>query len=110
QGHTDTVNSASFSPDGERIVTASSDNTARVWDMTGNLVAELQGHTDTVNSASFSPDGERIVTASSDNTARVWLVGSLDQLLAQGCQWLRDYFISHPKQLETLQVCQNNQI
>ncbi|MBE9000339.1 hypothetical protein IQ274_19365, partial [Nostoc sp. LEGE 12447] len=77
EGHTREVNSASFSLDGERIVTAS-DDTARVWDMTGNLVAQLQGHTDRVNSASFSPDGERIVTASWDKTARVWdMTGNL---------------------------------
>ncbi|MGJ5633251.1 nSTAND1 domain-containing NTPase, partial [Nostoc sp. CALU 1950] len=78
EGHTREVISASFSPDGERIVTASYDNTARVWDMTGNLVAELQGHRSSVISASFSPDGERIVTASEDKTARVWdMTGNL---------------------------------
>ena len=32
KAHTNWVLSASFSPDGRRIVTASSDNTARVWD------------------------------------------------------------------------------
>ena len=32
-GHDETVRSAQFSPDGTRIVTASSDGTARVWDM-----------------------------------------------------------------------------
>jgi WD40 repeat protein len=30
--HTDTVRRAAFSPDGKRVVTASSDNTARLWD------------------------------------------------------------------------------
>jgi WD40 repeat protein/tetratricopeptide (TPR) repeat protein/archaellum biogenesis ATPase FlaH len=72
KGHTSTVNSASFSPDGKRILTASSDNTARVWDVSGKLLATLTGHTSYVISASFSPDGKRILTASSDNTARVW--------------------------------------
>ena len=72
QGHTGLVNSANFSADGSKIVTASSDNTARVWDVKGTLIAELKGHTDRVNSANFSVDGSKIVTASSDNTARVW--------------------------------------
>lgn len=35
------------------VITASSDNTARVWDaMTGKIVAELDGHTSPVITAS----------------------------------------------------------
>ncbi|HBL26326.1 MAG TPA: hypothetical protein DD490_05770 [Acidobacteria bacterium] len=74
------VASASFSPDGARIVTASYDNTARLWsrgeDGAWTSVA-LEGHQSRVNSASFSPDGTRIVTGSDDHTARVWDVGWL---------------------------------
>ncbi|WP_199249993.1 tetratricopeptide repeat protein [[Phormidium] sp. ETS-05] len=106
-GHQGWVFSASFSPDGEHIVTASLDNTARVWDTTGKLVAELTGHQGWVISASFSPDGKRIVTASDDNTARVWPLGNLDELLAWGCDWLQDYLVTHPKELEKLKICQN---
>jgi energy-coupling factor transporter ATP-binding protein EcfA2/cell division protein FtsB len=71
--HPDGVLSAAFSPDGERIVSASSDGTARVWnaDSTGKEL-RLEGHRDIVNSAAWSPDGRRIVTASYDGTARVW--------------------------------------
>ena len=64
---------ASFSADGSRVVTASQDKTARVWDAaTGLPVGEPLRHERTVHSASFSPDGSRIVTASDDKTARVW--------------------------------------
>ena len=68
------MKSAAFSPDGKRIVTASSDKTARIWDAaSGKPIGEpLKGHEDAVNSAAFSPDGRRIVTGSWDKTARIW--------------------------------------
>jgi WD40 repeat protein len=73
----DIIQSATFSPDGKLVVTASSDNFARVWDAaTGALVRELKGHESRLESASFSPDGKSVVTASYDNTARVWDVAT----------------------------------
>jgi WD40 repeat protein len=73
EGHTAELTSAAFSRDGRRIVTASRDATAKVWDAaTGTLVATLSGHGASVDSAAFSPDSSRIVTASIDHTARLW--------------------------------------
>ena len=74
------VNSAAYSPDGRRIVTASDDGTARVWDAeSGQQMMELK-HMFGVNSAAYSPDGRWIVTASWDNTARVWWADVEDML------------------------------
>jgi WD40 repeat protein len=71
-----------FSPDGQRIVTASADKTARLWNAAnGQLLAKLEGHTARVNRAVFSPDGQRIVTASDDATARVYRVLLLSDLV-----------------------------
>jgi tetratricopeptide (TPR) repeat protein/tRNA A-37 threonylcarbamoyl transferase component Bud32 len=67
KGHT-----ASYSPDGTRIITASPDGTAKVWDAkTGAEILTLKGHENWVYWATFSPDGTRIVTASQD-TVKVW--------------------------------------
>ncbi len=72
-GHCDVVLSAVYSPDGTRIVTASFDKTARIWDArTGVQLTVLAGHGEIVVSAGYSPDGLRIVTASADKTARIW--------------------------------------
>ncbi|MCG8422650.1 MAG: protein kinase [Proteobacteria bacterium] len=69
----DVVHRAAFSPDGRRIVAASFDMTARVWNADGSGTATvLRGHQGRLFTAAFSPDGSRIVTASFDKTARVW--------------------------------------
>ena len=45
RGHDGTVRMASFSPEGRRIVTASEDTTARVWEAeTGTQIVVLKGH------------------------------------------------------------------
>jgi WD40 repeat protein len=74
-GHAAEVTVAAFSPDGTRIVTASADNTARIWDAaSGRSLMVLRDHTAEVTAAAFSPDGTRIVTASWDKTARIWRI------------------------------------
>ncbi|NNH67888.1 P-loop NTPase fold protein [Rhizobium laguerreae] len=83
KAHAGNVASAAFSPDGARIVTASTDGTARIWNAaTGKRLNELSGHTGVVKSAAFSPDGRRIVTASEDGTARIWDAATGSELMA----------------------------
>ena len=63
--------SATFSPDGARVVTASDDSRAGVG--CGDRDADWPTLRHSVNSAAFSPDGTRVMTASDDRTARVWI-------------------------------------
>ena len=63
KGHTGSVLSVAFSPDGKRIVSGSEDETLKVWDaVSGQVTLTLKGHSSSVNSVGFSPDGKRIVS------------------------------------------------
>ena len=71
--HEGALHSAQFSPEGQRVVTASDDGTAQLWDAaTGKPTGKPMKHDGAVNYAQSSPDGQRVVTASKDNTARLW--------------------------------------
>jgi WD40 repeat protein len=69
--HRQTVVDIAFSPDGDRVATASLDGTARVWATTGEEVA-LFSQRAPITTIAFSPDGRLVATGSWDDTARVW--------------------------------------
>jgi WD40 repeat protein len=72
-GHARSVVDIAFTQDGQRVVTASDDGTARVWDVaTGELQHVLRAHDAAVEKILLTPDDRRIVTASSDGTVRIW--------------------------------------
>ncbi|KAJ7696275.1 WD40-repeat-containing domain protein [Mycena rosella] len=77
EGHRSSVWSVAFSPDGTHIVSGSSDNTVRMWDVvTGAEVTKMKGHSGSIWSVAFSPDGTRIVSGSDDKTVRIWDVAT----------------------------------
>ena len=81
RGHTGGLRCVRFSPDSKRVVTASTDKTARVYDVAKSQhLGTLEGHTDVVFAAAFPPDGSRIATCSRDKTVRVWDSLTFEQL------------------------------
>ena len=56
-GHTESINSVAFTPNGFTIASGSDDNTIRLWDAhTGEHRQTLKGHTGCVSSVAFSSD------------------------------------------------------
>jgi WD40 repeat protein len=76
-GHTDSVWSVAFSPDGQQAISGSYDRTLRLWDVaTGRELRRFEGHTGAVLSVAFSKGGQVVVSGSADQTVRIWDVAS----------------------------------
>jgi WD40 repeat protein len=81
--HKGPILATTFSPEGQRVLTFSRDQTLRTWEIpTGKATATLTllGHDGPIRSARFSPDRRQLVTAGEDRTARVWDVATGKEL------------------------------
>src|SRR5690242_9725204 len=63
KGHSASINSIAFSPDGKLLASGSSDKSVALWDLkTGRQVRSLSGRNGSVSSVVFSPDGKMLAT------------------------------------------------
>jgi WD40 repeat protein len=87
--HDDWIASVRFSPDSRRLLTASADRTARVWELaTGKELCRMEGHTRSLLAALFSSDGNRVLTITSAENRRLNRV--LGQISTRGDNDARD--------------------
>ncbi len=71
-GHTDAVTSVAISPDGQTLLTASWDGSARLWDVQTGKELRLLGAYLAIQGAVFSPDGRFFVSWGSGPIVRLW--------------------------------------
>ena len=76
-GHSGSVWSVAFSPDGKTLASGSHDQSIKLWDVaTRRSIDTLRGHYCEVCSVAFSPDGKTLASGSKDNSIKVWDVAT----------------------------------
>jgi len=84
EGHAGFIPAVAFSPDGKRLVSASSDKTLKLWDTADGIeVGTLDGHSAWIGDVEFSRDGNTIFSIGVDGTLRTWEAPPLDKLYAR---------------------------
>jgi WD40 repeat protein len=72
-GHAGPVYEIAWAPIGsQRIVTASGDGKARIWDVLSGKLLGSHLHTGSVQTAQWSPDAQLIASGGKDNTVEIW--------------------------------------
>lgn len=80
--HKDRVWGVSFTPDNQKLVTASWDNTLKMWDFDGNVLQVFTGHNGAVWGVDIRSDGEMMISSAHDNSLKLWnLDGTLNSNL-----------------------------
>lgn len=99
-GHQQGILKLAVNPTANIFASTSIDKTVRLWtwndrnDRNISLLTTIRGYRDGVLSAAFSPDGEYLATGDANSHVLIWKWKALlnsNELLDQGCQWLKDY-------------------
>ncbi|CAH9082783.1 unnamed protein product [Cuscuta europaea] len=112
--HSNFVNCLRFSPDGNKLISVSSDKKGVLYDAkTGDKIGELSsedGHQGSVYAVSWSPDSKQVLTVSADKRAKIWDIsddgngtvkktltcsgsGGVEDMLV-GCLWQNDHLVT----------------
>ena len=92
--------SVAISADGQTIVSGSEDKTLKLWNRDGREPQTFKGHQESISSVAISADGQTIVSGSADRTIKLWSL-NVDNLMALGCDWIRDYLSNSKQAIES---------
>ena len=72
-GHSDSAHAVAVTPDGKHVISGSSDNTLKVWNLeTGEEKFTLTGHGDSAHAVAVTPDSKHVISGLWDSTLKVW--------------------------------------
>lgn len=94
-----------FSPDSQQIAVLDR-NELTIWTIDGQQIAKHTIPEENQTQIVFSPDGKYIATG--QNKVFIWHNKNLNELLATGCDWLKEYLATRPEEKAKLKVCQDN--
>ncbi len=79
EGHSDSVNSVTFSPDSKQLASGSSDTTIKLWSLENlSELATRKGSNRGITSVSFSANGRYLASGSDDMTVQLWIMPTLE--------------------------------
>lgn len=93
-----------FSPDSQQIGFLDYHNELIVWNIAGKQIAKYTVPEQGQGQIVFSPDGKYIATGG--RKVLIWRNQNLNELLATGCDWLKEYLATRPEEKQKLKVCQ----
>lgn len=99
EDHFPLVTCLAFAPNGQSIVTGSTANVLKQYDLKGKLLREYKGHLSTIRSVAFSPSGKHLISGSSDNTSKIWNTQTGTEMATLMAVGKEDWLVTTPEGL-----------
>ncbi|MGH2414134.1 MAG: hypothetical protein ACRDEA_10675, partial [Microcystaceae cyanobacterium] len=84
------------------------DSNVSLWYTEGTKMGQFKDPDRKIKSVVLSPDSSMLATIGEDGTAKLWEIGKFNELLAKGCDRIRDYLKNNPNVNESdRHLCDN---
>jgi WD40 repeat protein len=87
------------------FLTHNDNSTVKIWNFSGQLVAEFKQNQPYLTDAKFSSNGDRVIMLFKNGNIQTHPIETLPQMLKRSCTWLRTYLAANPAELDQLPTC-----
>jgi WD40 repeat protein len=94
-----------MNPKRNLFLTHNDDLSVKVWDFSGQLVAEFKQNQPYLTDVKFNSNGDRIIMLFQNGNIQTQAIETLPQMLQRSCTWLRTYLDVNPTELDQLPTC-----